>query len=471
MPLAAMLIVSMSVITVVGQTTPVVSISPAITEANPGEYFTVDINIADVQGLFGWEVMISYSVSITPYTIVEYEGVGGMKWLAEMMGIDTTFNYAKHPGYILVSCLFTEQFWIDGSFPLATVTMFVLDPVKTSIHFDYVRLVDVNGNMKPYTSQDGLLYTTQPVSAFDISPAFHIHFLSPPHRHVGETITFDATASFDPDNCVPAPAGITKYEWDLGDGTTGTGMTVTKQYNTPGEYLVTLKVTDDDVPSESSTTDLMVAITGDPVIESIEYSPCNPRINDVVTFEATAGDVCGAITKWEWDFGDGISEVYYYPVGDTVTHAYVADGTYTVTLTVYDNEPVPNTDTMQIQVTVYKYYEADLIMKRVDPSRRPRLDTVTFVGRVKNLDLSNYDLYVKVAFDIMTEVGEKISLETNVAVVAPGAESPELTVDWTPEETGRYYGTATAWYSLDGVCWNALYTGKKVKTFSLEVRP
>jgi PKD repeat protein len=53
----------------------------------------------------------------------------------------------------------------------------------------------------------------------------------------GETITFDASGSTD-------NIGIVSYEWDFGDGTTGTGKTVNHVYEKPGTYKVTLTVKD-----------------------------------------------------------------------------------------------------------------------------------------------------------------------------------------------------------------------------------
>ena len=37
---------------------------------------------------------------------------------------------------------------------------------------------------------------------------------------------------------------IVDWAWDFGDGTTGSGATVTHTYNTPGDYFASLTVTD-----------------------------------------------------------------------------------------------------------------------------------------------------------------------------------------------------------------------------------
>ncbi len=72
--------------------------------------------------------------------------------------------------------------------------------------------------------------------------------------NVGEEVTFDGSASSDPDGT------ITSYEWDFGDGTTDTGEVVTKTYDSSGDYTVSLTVTDD---KGASTTDSVAVTVGD----------------------------------------------------------------------------------------------------------------------------------------------------------------------------------------------------------------
>lgn len=56
----------------------------------------------------------------------------------------------------------------------------------------------------------------------------------------GQAITLDARASFDPQN----PGTSLSYHWDFGDGSTASGATVQHTYTTPGNYILTLTVTD-----------------------------------------------------------------------------------------------------------------------------------------------------------------------------------------------------------------------------------
>ena len=71
-----------------------------------------------------------------------------------------------------------------------------------------------------------------------------------------------------------------------------------------------------------------------PPVASFTVSPLYPEINDVITFDASECiDHDGTIVDYSWDFGDGITGA-----GMTPTHTYTTVGTYTVTLTVTDDQ-------------------------------------------------------------------------------------------------------------------------------------
>jgi PKD repeat protein len=67
---------------------------------------------------------------------------------------------------------------------------------------------------------------------------------------LGTSVTFDGTASSDPDGT------IVTYNWNFGDGTTleDGGATPTHTYATAGTYNVTLTVVDNDGLSDSDST-------------------------------------------------------------------------------------------------------------------------------------------------------------------------------------------------------------------------
>jgi len=76
---------------------------------------------------------------------------------------------------------------------------------------------------------------------------------TPENPVVYETITFDASDSYDPDGT------ITKYEWDFGNGDIidTTEPIITHSYALAGDYTVNLMVTDDD----GGTEDYMTTVT------------------------------------------------------------------------------------------------------------------------------------------------------------------------------------------------------------------
>src|SRR5262245_47559495 len=59
-------------------------------------------------------------------------------------------------------------------------------------------------------------------------------FFSPSEPKDGDDVTFDGSASSDPDG------KIASWFWSFGDGDTGTGMVAKHDYGMPGTYMVTL---------------------------------------------------------------------------------------------------------------------------------------------------------------------------------------------------------------------------------------
>lgn len=69
--------------------------------------------------------------------------------------------------------------------------------------------------------------------------------------------------------------------------------------------------------------------------------------NVELTFDGSgSSDPDGTIITWAWDFGDTNTGS-----GEIVTHSYTAGGTYTVTLTVTDNNGATGTDTCIVKIS------------------------------------------------------------------------------------------------------------------------
>jgi len=198
-----------------------------------------------------------------------------------------------------------------------------------------------------------LFRNTLPIAEIDADPTQGL---------VPLTVEFDASESFDPDG------SIRRYEWNFGDEHTGTGRYVEHTYTTASAYTATLTVI--DKRGGRATASVTIAARGTnelPVAAFAAYpSPAYP--GQSVQFTANASyDPDGQIVSYEWSFGDGAAGV-----GVNTSHTYSTVGTYTVTLTLRDNDGGERSATTDVQIastidasgTVSRHYEWDYNGKR-----------------------------------------------------------------------------------------------------------
>jgi PKD repeat protein len=140
------------------------------------------------------------------------------------------------------------------------------------------------------------------------------------------TAFFDGGASSDSDE----DGSVSSFNWNFGDGTTGTGINPQHTYATGDTYNVTLTVTDNGGVTGSVTQPVVVQ---DPPPPSAFFET-NVAIWSADFDASGSNDVAGgSIVAYNWNFGDGTMGAGVNP-----HHDYTAAGTYTVTLNVVDNE-------------------------------------------------------------------------------------------------------------------------------------
>lgn len=147
---------------------------------------------------------------------------------------------------------------------------------------------------------------------------------SPAQGEYPLTVTFDASRSTGP---------IVTYLWSFGDGSTGSGLTVSHTYADRGQYTVYLTVVAADGGSVEAQA--VVLVQSKHPIAQFTFSPASGvKVNTPVAFDASASsDPDGTIAEYLWDFGDGSWTVTNAP---TTQHTYTQPGQYTVALVVKD---------------------------------------------------------------------------------------------------------------------------------------
>ncbi len=198
---------------------------------------------------------------------------------------------------------------------------------------------------------------------------------SPPTPVVGTLVTFNGSASSDPDG------SIVSFAWSFGDGTSGSGLSVSHAYSAPGTYTVQLTVTDDDGATDAASAPISVASpSNQPPVATFTVSPTGGPVGTTFTFNAAASyDPDGSIVGYQWEFGDGT-----FGSGVTVQHAYSSSGTFTARLTVTDNGGASNTTTRSVAVQAAGL--PDLVVQSMvhSPTNPTIGQNVTFTITVRN---------------------------------------------------------------------------------------
>ncbi|PYR28644.1 MAG: hypothetical protein DMF92_13740, partial [Acidobacteria bacterium] len=153
-------------------------------------------------------------------------------------------------------------------------------------------------------------------------------------------VVTDAPVTFDASTSTPGAGAtsIASYAWTFGDGTSGTGRTVSHTFTTAATFNVTLTVTNDRGLSASSTVPVTVgsppAASASAPTAKFTSSPTSPAVNQSVFFNASSSTPAAGHTlkTYAWDFGDGTGGT-----GMTPTHAYAQSGGFNVTLIVTDD--------------------------------------------------------------------------------------------------------------------------------------
>jgi PKD repeat protein len=158
---------------------------------------------------------------------------------------------------------------------------------------------------------------------------------------VGEPVTFDGSGS--------SPAeSIISYEWDFGDGETGSGVVISHTYAATGTYTVILTVADPNTQDTDTTTATITAAGENQPPTAVITTEEIPKAEPCLRFIGSdSTDPDGQIVLYEWDFGDGNTDT-----GEEIEYCYAEAGDYTVTLTVTDDAGATGSTSLDVTVSV-----------------------------------------------------------------------------------------------------------------------
>jgi PKD repeat protein len=144
------------------------------------------------------------------------------------------------------------------------------------------------------------------------------------------------SCTFDDRSSTPS-ASITGYGWNWGDGTppvsSGTPGVTTHIFPKRGTYVVSLEVSDSSTPGDVSFSSQQVTVTRNHANPSF-VATCNQLGCTFDGSYSTPGDA--AISMYSWSFGDAAGD----PDATATAHTYAGGGTYSVALTVTDEDGV-----------------------------------------------------------------------------------------------------------------------------------
>lgn len=232
--------------------------------------------------------------------------------------------------------------------------------------------------------------------------------------------------STDPDGT------ITSRNWNFGDGTTSTQANPLKTYDTDGSYTVRLIVTDNRAARDTAEKVVTVLQPNQPPVASFTFSCTNLSCN----FSDTSVDPDGTVAAWAWDFGDGATATARNP-----SHSYAAEGTYTVALTVTDDEGAPSTPaTRSVSVSPanegptaeFTYSCVNLVCNFTDASSDP---DGTIVSRRWDFDDGTNSSLTNPQHAFASKGDYQVSLEVTDDDGATGQTSQTVTVNSVPVVT------------------------------------
>lgn len=246
---------------------------------------------------------------------------------------------------------------------------------------------------------------------------------------------------------------ITDYQWDFGDGTTGTDPNPAHHYTVPGHYTVQLQVTTESGCTDKKISVDTIKIYPAPIVQITGDSAACAPANFVYKGQIVRGNA--SLLNWSWNFGNSVTSTLQNPAPQAYT-----DGSYTVSVVATDEHycsdtafksvtvfPLPKTAAgddkwicrgsfQQLKATGAETYHwqaaASLSCTDCDgPLAAPTDYTQYIITGYNSFGCSKSDtvvIQVHQPFTLSVEKGDTICVGTPIRLAATGADQ----YTWTP---------------------------------------
>ena len=156
----------------------------------------------------------------------------------------------------------------------------------------------------------------------------------------GSLVQFNGSGSNDSNGT------IVSSQWNFGDGSTAQGLVPGHVYSSPGNYTVTLTVTDNEGLSSTATTTASITSSANQRPVANPGGPYSATVGTPLQFNGLGSyDPDGAISAYSWSFAEGQPAT-----GATPVYTFASSGIHLVTLSVTDNAGAKSWTSINVNV-------------------------------------------------------------------------------------------------------------------------
>jgi len=197
--------------------------------------FSISINVLNVTNLHAWQFTLNFDSNLVSTSGNATLGPFWQFALNNNNGFVVT--QANRTSVTIAFSLIQSVYGFVGTGILATIHFTPQATGLLRLHISNTILLDSSLSQIPIITEDGVV-RIQSLPPPDLPPVARFTF-SPASPLVAQTVSFDGSSSFDPDGF------ISQWMWSFGDGLIiSGGPQAFHSYNNPGNYTVTLTVTD-----------------------------------------------------------------------------------------------------------------------------------------------------------------------------------------------------------------------------------